>query len=92
MLGLLLPCLVWTSIFNGWGNKQSHANDAKVAAHVAGWSGAPYVKSTLVMEGGSVEVDGEGTASSLGVQLSIATATRMDGSHGRSRALPHLGN
>ena len=48
--------------FNGWGNKQSHANDAKVAAHVAGWSGAPYVKSTLVMEGGSVEVDGEGTA------------------------------
>ncbi|CAL1133108.1 unnamed protein product [Cladocopium goreaui] len=48
--------------FNGWGRKQGHTNDAKVAADVAAWSGATYVKSTLVMEGGSVEVDGEGTA------------------------------
>ncbi|CAJ1340067.1 unnamed protein product [Effrenium voratum] len=49
--------------FNGWGNKQNpHSNDAKVAAHVAAWSGASYVRSALVMEGGSVEVDGEGTA------------------------------
>ena len=36
--------------------------DPQVAAHVASWSGAPYVRSSLVMEGGSVEVDGEGTA------------------------------
>ncbi|CAE7648929.1 aguA [Symbiodinium sp. CCMP2456] len=48
--------------FNGWGNKQEHANDAKVAANVASFSGATYVRSSLVMEGGSVEVDGEGTA------------------------------
>ncbi|CAE7648943.1 aguA [Symbiodinium sp. CCMP2456] len=48
--------------FNGWGNKQAHANDAKVAAHVASFSGTAYVNSSLVMEGGSVEVDGEGTA------------------------------
>ncbi|CAE7319330.1 aguA [Symbiodinium necroappetens] len=48
--------------FNGWGNKQAHANDAKVAAHVASFSGTTYVNSSLVMEGGSVEVDGEGTA------------------------------
>ena len=48
--------------FNGWGNKQAHANDAKVAANVASFSGATYVRSSLVMEGGSVEVDGEGTA------------------------------
>ena len=48
--------------FNGWGDKQAHANDAKVAAHVASFSGATYVNSSLVMEGGSVEVDGEGTA------------------------------
>lgn len=34
----------------------------QVAAHVANWSGAAYVRSSLVMEGGSVEVDGEGTA------------------------------
>ena len=48
--------------FNGWGRKQGHTKDAKVAANVAAWSGATYVKSTLVMEGGAVEVDGEGTA------------------------------
>mmetsp|Transcript_33820 Transcript_33820/g.69736 ORF Transcript_33820/g.69736 Transcript_33820/m.69736 type:complete len:417 (+) Transcript_33820:41-1291(+) len=48
--------------FNGWGDKQAHANDGKVAAHVASFSGATYVNSSLVMEGGSVEVDGEGTA------------------------------
>ena len=48
--------------FNGWGNKQEHTNDAKVAANVASFSGATYVRSSLVMEGGSVEVDGEGTA------------------------------
>ncbi|CAE7235914.1 AIH, partial [Symbiodinium pilosum] len=48
--------------FNGWGNKQSHTNDAKVAASVASFAGATYVRSSLVMEGGSVEVDGEGTA------------------------------
>lgn len=48
--------------FNGWGSKQSHRNDAKVAQNVATWAGATYLKSSLVMEGGSVEVDGEGTA------------------------------
>ncbi len=48
--------------FNGWGNKQAHANDAKVAALVAGKAGVPLVRTPLFIEGGCIEVDGRGTA------------------------------
>jgi len=48
--------------FNGWGTKQAHKNDAKVARFVAEKSGAAYMKSVLVGEGGGIEVDGHGTA------------------------------
>lgn len=48
--------------FNGWGNKQAHTNDAKVAAVVASKAGVPLVHTPLVMEGGCIEVDGRGTA------------------------------
>lgn len=48
--------------FNGWGNKQVHNLDAQVAGFVAGASGVPALKSSLVLEGGGIEVDGEGTA------------------------------
>lgn len=48
--------------FNGWGGKQAHRRDAKVAAAVAAKSGAPVARTSLVLEGGGIEVDGEGTA------------------------------
>lgn len=48
--------------FNGWGEKQTHRDDAKVAALMCEAAGVPRVRSKLVMEGGGVEVDGEGTA------------------------------
>lgn len=48
--------------FNGWGRKQQHAADAQVAALVAAHTGTPLVASTLVLEGGGLEVDGYGTA------------------------------
>ena len=48
--------------FNGWGNKQVHARDAKVAAFIASHSGLPLKRSPMVLEGGGLEVDGEGTA------------------------------
>lgn len=48
--------------FNGWGNKQPHARDATVAARVAELAGVPLLRSRLVLEGGGIEVDGEGTA------------------------------
>lgn len=48
--------------FNGWGNKQQHNRDAKVARFIAKQSGAVLKKTKLVLEGGCFEVDGHGTA------------------------------
>ncbi|MEU0881268.1 agmatine deiminase family protein [Lentzea sp. NPDC005914] len=48
--------------FNGWGGKQRHSRDAMVARCVAGHAGVEAVKTDLVLEGGALEVDGEGTA------------------------------
>ncbi|MFF0636514.1 agmatine/peptidylarginine deiminase [Nocardia sp. NPDC004151] len=48
--------------FNGWGGKQSHAQDAKVAQIVTGRAGVETLHTGLVLEGGGIEVDGEGTA------------------------------
>ncbi|SDJ20294.1 agmatine deiminase [Lentzea albidocapillata subsp. violacea] len=48
--------------FNGWGGKQEHRRDAKVAGFVAGRAGAGRIRTDLVLEGGALEVDGEGTA------------------------------
>lgn len=48
--------------FNGWGEKQDYDDDALVAGFVAGNAGVPLLKSSLVLEGGGIEVDGLGTA------------------------------
>jgi agmatine deiminase len=48
--------------FNGWGNKQAHGRDAEVAGFVTGRAGVGVVHTDLVLEGGGIEVDGEGTA------------------------------
>ncbi|MGC0151935.1 agmatine deiminase family protein [Chromobacterium vaccinii] len=48
--------------FNGWGGKQAHDRDAKVAAAVCARLGRPLLASSLILEGGGLEVDGDGTA------------------------------
>jgi agmatine deiminase len=48
--------------FNGWGNKQYHAADAKVAGQVASAAGVELIGTELVLEGGALEVDGLRTA------------------------------
>jgi len=48
--------------FNGWGEKQAYALDAKIADFVAESAGVESVRSSLILEGGCFEVDGEGTA------------------------------
>ena len=48
--------------FNGWGQKQAFAQDAQVAAFVARHAGARRLRTELVLEGGGIEVDGQGTA------------------------------
>ncbi|MCR6478184.1 agmatine deiminase family protein [Variovorax sp. ZS18.2.2] len=55
----------WAGIdfnFNGWGGKQAHANDAEVAGYVTGAAKVRRLATRLVLEGGSIEVDGAGTA------------------------------
>lgn len=48
--------------FNGWGKKQGFQQDAEVAAFVANQAGVDVVNTSLVLEGGCIEVDGHGTA------------------------------
>ena len=47
--------------FNGWGNRQTHTNDAQVAKRVAAYLGLPFTAAGLVCEGGAIETDGAGT-------------------------------
>lgn len=48
--------------FNGWGEKQKYALDAKVAGLVTRRARVKRLTTTLVLEGGGIEVDGHGTA------------------------------
>ncbi|MFD1882173.1 agmatine deiminase family protein [Paracoccus pacificus] len=47
--------------FNGWGNKQTHENDGRIAALVAERLGLRVFDAGLVGEAGGVETDGQGT-------------------------------
>ncbi|MEM8974866.1 MAG: agmatine deiminase family protein [Pseudomonadota bacterium] len=47
--------------FNGWGGKQVHTNDGRVAEQVAKRLGVPLIDAGLVGEAGGVETDGDGT-------------------------------
>lgn len=47
--------------FNGWGGKYVLPEDDHVAGRVAAQSGLPRRDQDWILEGGSVEVDGEGT-------------------------------
>ncbi len=47
--------------FNGWGGKYVLPDDDQVAGRVADRSGLPRQGHDWILEGGSVEVDGEGT-------------------------------
>ncbi|MFJ9953118.1 agmatine deiminase family protein [Kitasatospora sp. NPDC091207] len=47
--------------FNGWGNKQTHAEDSQVARRLLDHYGIRRVQAPITGEGGGIEVDGEGT-------------------------------
>ncbi len=47
--------------FNGWGGKQLHGGDVRLAGLVAGHLGVPLIDSGLTGEGGGLENDGAGT-------------------------------
>ncbi len=48
--------------FNGWGEDQAYTHDAKVASFIAKNAGVRSLSSTLILEGGCFELDGDGTA------------------------------
>lgn len=48
--------------FNGWGEKQDYARDALVADFVTRQTKTQSVQTFLKLEGGGIEVDGEGSA------------------------------
>lgn len=48
--------------FNGWGDKQAHTLDTKIANFVAKQAATKILSTKLVLEGGGIEVDGQGTA------------------------------
>ncbi|MCW1249326.1 agmatine deiminase family protein [Acaricomes phytoseiuli] len=48
--------------FNGWGEKQEYRDDAQVAQFTAERAGVELITTDLILEGGAIEVDGEGTA------------------------------
>ena len=47
--------------FNGWGNRQPHGNDGRIAEALAQRLGLPLIETGLVGEQGGVEHDGAGT-------------------------------
>ena len=47
--------------FNGWGKFSPHDSDNKIAKFMIDKSSATYFKSPMVLEGGSIHVDGSGT-------------------------------
>jgi agmatine deiminase len=67
--------------FNGWGNKQVHPNDAKIAREVLARLGVPRFTAPFVAEGGALEVDGHGTV--MATESSIINRNR---NLGRSKA------
>ncbi|MGW7552304.1 agmatine deiminase family protein [Streptomyces rimosus] len=67
--------------FNGWGGKQRHPRDAGVARGLLGHAGIARIDAGIVAEGGSVEVDGEGTL--LATESSLVNPNRNPG---RTRA------
>lgn len=48
--------------FNGWGGDQDYEHDSKVADFVTKLAGVKAIQTSIVMEGGCFELDGQGTA------------------------------
>ncbi len=69
--------------FNGWGGKQQHSRDTGVAEFVAGRAGVQTVHTDLVLEGGGIEVDGQGSAI-------ITESCVLNGNRNPDRAKPDV--
>ena len=77
--------------FNGWGNKQPHANDARIARTIADRLGMPLLKTGLVGEQGGVEHDGAGTLLAHASCWVNPNRNRMDQAEIGNRLMASLG-
>jgi agmatine deiminase len=55
--GPVAACFRW----NGWGGKYHFPDDDRVGVRIAELTATPALPSDLILEGGAIEVDGEGT-------------------------------
>ncbi|MFE2104794.1 agmatine/peptidylarginine deiminase [Kitasatospora sp. NPDC059463] len=63
--------------FNGWGNKQVHHDDARVAERLATLRGLRHSYADFVGEGGAIETDGDGTV--MATESSLVNKNRNRG-------------
>ena len=63
--------------FNGWGDKQVHPNDARIAREVLALLGVKRFRAPFVSEGGALEADGHGTV--MATESSIINPNRNPG-------------
>lgn len=77
--------------FNGWGRKQPHRNDARVAERVARRLGVPLLKTGLIGEGGGIEHDGAGTLLAHASCWANSNRNRVDRDEIGRRLLSALG-
>ena len=63
--------------FNGWGNKQTHAEDSLVARNLLAKYGIRRFQASIVTEGGAIEVDGQGTL--MATESSMVNPNRNPG-------------
>jgi agmatine deiminase len=63
--------------FNGWGDKQVHPNDARIAGEVLALLGVRRFVAPFVAEGGALEADGHGTV--MATESSIINPNRNPG-------------
>ncbi|MFJ1704846.1 agmatine/peptidylarginine deiminase [Kitasatospora sp. NPDC088346] len=63
--------------FSGWGDKQEHGNDGKVARTLLASYGIERIETPVVAEGGSFETDGLGTL--VLTESSVVNANRNPG-------------
>ncbi|WP_234440806.1 agmatine deiminase family protein [Streptomyces rimosus] len=63
--------------FNGWGGKQRHPDDGRVARRLLAHEGITRIDAAITAEGGSFETDGEGTL--LVAESSLVNANRNPG-------------
>ncbi|WP_298977207.1 agmatine deiminase family protein [uncultured Thermosynechococcus sp.] len=78
--------------FNGWGKKYLFPGDSDLAMRLAMLMGVPYRTVSLVLEGGAIEVDGEGTC--LTTRQCLLNPNRnpsLDAAEVEARLKPALG-